>query len=120
MDSIVVQLDPSTRQKCLEIQDDQEETTPGPDCDLIIGPNVGMIITIPNGASLSYRDAIVFGQLTIQSKDIKDTANRASIIFRDNFIAGGDIKFINLKVSGRNQWIGSKAEFSTKLQFTTT
>jgi hypothetical protein len=71
--------------------------------DLFIGLNQHITLTIPNGATINFRDILVIGKLTIQSSDINDTVNKGKIIANDIF-APGDVSSINIHLKCRNYY----------------
>lgn len=48
---------------------DQVSTEMGPDKDFIVGLNAKVVMTIANRTTFECRDIVVFGHLTIQSKN---------------------------------------------------
>lgn len=76
----------------------------GPDTDFFVAPQKHVTLTIPNGTTLTTRDVVVLGSLTIQSSDMTNTAIKGVFTARDVFISGL-CAVRNIQYTARNQYI---------------
>jgi hypothetical protein len=80
------------------IKDDQTPSEVGADKDFFVGPNMHIVLTIPNGQTIQVRDVVVLGKLTIKSSNMENLSAKGSLIAHDIFAPGNlEMSYVNVK-----------------------